>query len=142
MEFKRDRKKGRKISQSGCCVWSWGGAWNLVSICSLGGGRAKEVSGLASTTRISDKATLRPPRRAQKVRSSWEEEKAYARNSWCGFSTMEKERGESTIILLIPAYCCCSVFQLCLTLCDPMDCSTPGFPVLHHLLELAQTHAH
>ena len=27
-------------------------------------------------------------------------------------------------------------------LCDPMDCSTPGFPVLHHLLELAQTHVH
>ena len=26
--------------------------------------------------------------------------------------------------------------------CDPMDCSTPGFPVLHHLLELAQTHVH
>ena len=26
------------------------------------------------------------------------------------------------------------------TLCDPVDCSTPGFPVLHHLLELAQTH--
>ena len=32
--------------------------------------------------------------------------------------------------------CCCSVSQLCLTLCDPMDCSTPGLPVLHHLLEL------
>ena len=30
----------------------------------------------------------------------------------------------------------------CLTLCDPMDCSTPGFPVLHHLPELAQTHIH
>ena len=30
----------------------------------------------------------------------------------------------------------------CLTLCDPMDWSTPGFPVLHHLLELAQTHVH
>ena len=27
-------------------------------------------------------------------------------------------------------------------LCDPMDCSTPGFPVHHHLLELAQTHVH
>ena len=27
-------------------------------------------------------------------------------------------------------------------LLDPMDCSTPGFPVLHHLLELAQTHVH
>ena len=35
----------------------------------------------------------------------------------------------------------CSAAQLCPTLCDPMDCSTPGFPVLHHLLELAQTHA-
>ena len=28
------------------------------------------------------------------------------------------------------------------TLCDPMDCSTPGFPVLHHLLEFSQTHVH
>ena len=37
---------------------------------------------------------------------------------------------------------CFSVAQLCLTLCDPMDCSTPGFPVFHHLLELAQTHVH
>ena len=27
-------------------------------------------------------------------------------------------------------------------LCDPMDCSMPGFPVLHHLLEFAQTHIH
>ena len=35
-----------------------------------------------------------------------------------------------------------SVAQLCLTLCDPMHCSTPGFPLLHHLLELAQTHVH
>ena len=30
----------------------------------------------------------------------------------------------------------------CPTLCDPMECSTPGFPVLHHLPELAQTHVH
>ena len=27
-------------------------------------------------------------------------------------------------------------------LCDPMDCSTPGLPVLHYLLELAQIHVH
>ena len=33
-----------------------------------------------------------------------------------------------------------SVDQSCPTLCDPMDCSTPGFPVHHQLLELAQTH--
>ena len=32
------------------------------------------------------------------------------------------------------------VAQLCLTLCDPMDCSTPDFPVHHQLPELAQTH--
>ena len=30
----------------------------------------------------------------------------------------------------------------CLTLCDPMDCSMPGFSVLHHLLEFAQTPVH
>ena len=35
-----------------------------------------------------------------------------------------------------------SVAQWCTTLCDPMDCSTPGFPVHHQLLELAQTHVH
>ena len=33
----------------------------------------------------------------------------------------------------------CSVIQSCLTLCDPMDCSTPGFPVRHQLQELART---
>ena len=33
-----------------------------------------------------------------------------------------------------------SVVQSCLTLCNPMDCSTPGFPVLHQLPKLAQTH--
>ena len=38
--------------------------------------------------------------------------------------------------------CCCSGAQSCLTLCDPTDCSTPGLPVLHCLLELAQTHVH
>ena len=32
--------------------------------------------------------------------------------------------------------CCCSVTQSCLTLCNPMNCSTPGFPVLHYLWSL------
>ena len=36
---------------------------------------------------------------------------------------------------------CCSVAKACQTLCDPMDCSMPGFPILHHLLELAP-HSH
>ena len=38
--------------------------------------------------------------------------------------------------------CCCSVTKSCLTFCDPMDCSMPGFPVPHHLPELPQTHIH
>ena len=39
-------------------------------------------------------------------------------------------------------YYCCSVAKSCPTLCDPMDCSMPGFPVLHCLQEFAQTHVH
>ena len=37
---------------------------------------------------------------------------------------------------------CCSVTESCPPLCDPMNCSTPGFPVLHCLPEFAQTHVH
>ena len=42
------------------------------------------------------------------------------------------------------SFCCCcySVAKSCLTLCDPTDCSTPGFPVLHYQPEFAQTHVH
>ena len=32
--------------------------------------------------------------------------------------------------------------RTCQTLCDPMDCSTRGLPVPHHLLEFAQVHVH
>ena len=35
-----------------------------------------------------------------------------------------------------------SVAQSCLTLCDPMNCSTPGLPVHHQLSEFTQTHVH
>ena len=35
-----------------------------------------------------------------------------------------------------------SVTQSCLTLCDPMNCSTPGLPVYHQLPEFTQTHVH
>ena len=43
------------------------------------------------------------------------------------------------LILFFPFSCCCSVIQWCMTLCNSMDCSIPGFPVL---LEFAQTHVH
>ena len=39
-------------------------------------------------------------------------------------------------------FCCCYVAKSCLTLCDLMDCSMPGFPILHYLLEFAQIHVH
>ena len=38
--------------------------------------------------------------------------------------------------------CCGSAPESCLTLCNPGDCSLPGFPVHHHLPGLAQTHVH
>ena len=37
---------------------------------------------------------------------------------------------------------CCSIAKSCLTLCDPMDCSMLGFPVLLHLPDFAQVHVH
>ena len=46
---------------------------------------------------------------------------------WCPNSTTEKE---------------CSVAKSCSTLCDPMDCSTPGSSVLHYLSKFAQIHVH
>ena len=43
---------------------------------------------------------------------------------------------------LLCCCCCCSAIQSCLTLCNPMACSTPGFPGLHYLPEFTQTHVH
>ena len=40
------------------------------------------------------------------------------------------------------SHCCCSVAKFCSTNCSPMDCSAPGFPVLHCFLEFSQTHLH
>ena len=37
---------------------------------------------------------------------------------------------------------CCLVANSCPTLCDPMNCNIPGFPVHHYPLEFAQTHVH
>ena len=54
------------------------------------------------------------------------------------------EQGSSHVFWSAPATRrkgdCCSVARSCPTLCDPMHCCTPGFPVLYYLLELAQTH--
>ena len=59
---------------------------------------------------------------------------AKKKKRWCSLS-------ESVSPLLIPVQFS-SVTQSCLTLCDPMDYSMPGFPVHHQLPELTQTHVH
>ena len=57
-------------------------------------------------------------------------------SAWCYRIFVRKDRQ-----VLFPC-CCRSVAQSCLTVCDPMNCSMPGFSVLHHLQEFAQTPVH
>ena len=51
-------------------------------------------------------------------------------------------RKQSEKLRKLPKGGCCLVTKLCLTLCDPMDCSTPGPSVLHYFPEFAQSHVH
>ena len=46
------------------------------------------------------------------------------------------------ISIIVCSVQCSYVTESCPTLCDPIDCSTPGFPVHHQLLEFTQTHVH
>ena len=57
---------------------------------------------------------------------------------WCPF----KRRKKLSIIMKSMSASCCSVTQSHPTFWNPTDCSTPGFPVLHCLLKLAETHVH
>ena len=62
----------------------------------------------------------------------------------CQFVKIEKKKSVSTFLTFCPFSTVqfSLAGQLCPTLCDPMDCSMPGFPVHHQLPELAQTHVH
>ena len=63
-----------------------------------------------------------------------------------GLPSLESHRvrhnSSSSIVSLSCVSCISSVAQSCPTLCNPMDCSTPGFPVHHQLPEPTQTHVH
>ena len=61
---------------------------------------------------------------------------------WLSHKLESRLLGEISTTSDMHIWCYCSVAQSCLALCDPMDCSTPGFPVLHHLLEFAPFHVH
>ena len=51
-------------------------------------------------------------------------------------------QASSELVLLYQFVVCSLVTKLCPTLCDPIDCNTAGFPVLHYLTEFAQSHVH
>ena len=62
-----------------------------------------------------------------------------ARSSGVSFVTVPNFTLYNFNLLL---FWCCSVTKSCPTLCDLMDCSMPGFSVLHYLPEFAQIHVH
>ena len=61
---------------------------------------------------------------------------------WNEFKLRKKHINISIINLKVKQLWQCSVTKLCLTLCDPMDCSMPGSSVLHYLLKFVQIHVH
>ena len=61
---------------------------------------------------------------------------------WCLTSFAQYSACESVMLCGILCSFVVVIAQSCLTLCDPLDRSTPGFPVLHLLLKFAQTHVH
>ena len=58
----------------------------------------------------------------------------------CMAKSLRCSSGTVTTLLISDQFS--SVAQSCLTLCDPVNCSTPGFPVYHQLPEFTQTHVH
>ena len=62
--------------------------------------------------------------------------KYQAKDMWNGYIFIKQNR------ICNKEYSVSSVAQSCPTLCDPIDCSTPGFLVHHQLLEATQTHVH
>ena len=87
---------------------------------------------------------------SQYVESRWTSDQTCVSCTGGFLSTVspEKSRVLTTSVCLVNYYSIqhdtqfSSVAQSCLTLCDPMDCSTPGFPVHDQLLESTQTHVY
>ena len=82
-----------------------------------------------------------PPHRAEK-RHIWLRKNSDQATGLTGISPLCWKNNELHDEVCPSSGCSCSVAQSCLTLWDPMDYSTPGFPVLHYSPELAQTHVH
>ena len=63
-------------------------------------------------------------------------------SGWGLLEGWPKSWGRAVYKLKNQCFSVCSLVAKSLTLCNPMDCSMPCFPVHHQLLELAQTHVH
>ena len=74
--------------------------------------------------------------------SIFKEEQTILWLSWVGRETGLEDQVREPCINSTLLHQFSSVAQSCPTLCDPMDCSSPGFPVHHQLMELAKTHGH
>ena len=61
---------------------------------------------------------------------------------WCFSSDINFWFIENSLFHVYSSVQFSSVTQSCLTLCDPMNCSMPGFPIHHHLPEFILTHFH
>ena len=62
------------------------------------------------------------------------------KNISASLSTVPSKSTAHSLIMAVLQFS--SVAQSCLTLCDPMNCTTPGLPVHHQLPEFTQTHVH
>ena len=73
--------------------------------------------------------------RSEHVSEDWKEVRMEEKMSLSGIEREQKKKKKAAGFVVVQPL---SHVQLC----DPMDSSTPGFPVLHYFLEFAQTHTH
>ena len=109
---------------------SWCGNWPLILFKKCIGGSSKKLR-----IALSCHPTV-PPFWACSQKK-WKQRTEYTVTRPCSQQYPNSQKWKS-----VPIYGCCSVAQSCPALRDPMNWSTPGFPVLHYLREFAQTHVH
>ena len=82
------------------------------------------------------------PRQSVTARRSWQWTPSWDSPKLVPSEVTPSYPSPSVALTSITVVCCWSVAKLCLTLWDPVDHSTPGFPVLQYLLEFAETRVH
>ena len=85
----------------------------------------------------SSKSTVRP-----KMESCFQDEPVLSVSSFNKRLVSPGKNSKAHSLSCLSSVQFSSVAQSCPTRCDPMNCSTPGLPVHHQLLEFTQTHAH